>query len=206
MVIIYDESETIRKLSELPVRLRGAFAALATERLFPACAGAKTYGGRSVAASVNEVLSRIWSQIESEVSPQLLEELLSELSNLLPADSEFWRLSSPLAEDCVAAAIYTVRTLISGSEQEAAWSARCAYEATDLFVISKENLDVGSPEKEREILNNPVVQRELRHQMEDLRDLGDLVTGVGKADLIHLRSRARTNAMSFLTTLSSPEH
>lgn len=77
----------------------------------------------------------------------------------------------PVAEDFGAAVVYTLRCVENGDPQEAAWAARCAYEAMDNVVLRRTGIDVNAPGAERRILADPLIQAELGYQEEDLSTL-----------------------------------
>jgi len=104
-----------------------------------------------------------------------------------------------VAEDAVASIIYALRTRLSGSSQEALWAARRAYESLDQHVMSRLNKVVVTPDIERRVLADPLIQAELERQQ---RDLSDLVESSNQADLarriVRLRDRAKRDAERFM--------
>ena len=112
---------------------------------------------------------------------------------LIPQEEEGpWIPEQADAEDAGAAVAYALRCRQNGRGQEAAWSARRAYEALDRYVINREDIDVNVPGAETQVLAHPLVQAELTRQ---LRDLQDLATGPDTA--LRLQARAATEGASF---------
>lgn len=75
------------------------------------------------------------------------------------------------AQDALSSLAYTVRCLIDGSAQEAAWGANSAYEAADQAAIRQLGIQPGGTAAEHRILMHPFVQRELERQERDLHIL-----------------------------------
>ena len=104
-----------------------------------------------------------------------------------------WIPEQAAGEDAGAAVAYALRCRQNGRGQEAAWSARRAYEALDHYVINHEDIDVNLPGAEEEVLAHPVVQSELARQLRDLEDLSLM----GPDAALRLRDRAAAEAASF---------
>jgi len=83
---------------------------------------------------------------------------------LLPTEDETTREGLDLLDDAVASVAYAIRTRLTGSSQEAAWSARRCYEYFD-HVANENFADVGVDEPtEERLLADPKIQDELKRQ------------------------------------------
>lgn len=89
---------------------------------------------------------------------------------LIPGgDSDTWNEHYELLDDTVASLAYAIRTRLNGSSQEAAWSARRAYEYADSIASSDfARQGVKDPTYEM-LLNHYETQKELRRQQRILK-------------------------------------
>ena len=179
-----------RKLAELPPRLQAAFAAACAERLFPAYVDFWKRAGRGDQVALAATLERIWKNLlgDGAMGTGDIRAEPSRTMELIPGESdEPWVSEQPYGEDAASAVAYTLRALDSGAPQEAAWSARRAYEAVDHHVMHR----LGIADDER-VLSHPLVQAELARQQ---RDLGELRAATQELEVIdRLRYRARAEA------------
>jgi hypothetical protein len=112
---------------------------------------------------------------------------------LIPQEDDSpWVMEQASAEDAGAAVAYAMRCRQSGQAQDAAWSARRAYEALDHYVINRENIDTNKPGAEERVLGHPVVQAELARQRRDLDEVLDL----SDVDVRRIAARIRDRAVA----------
>jgi hypothetical protein len=90
---------------------------------------------------------------------------------LVPREDDSWTDLSGLAQNAAAAAAYALRTAVSGSVDDAMWTALQAYEAADLIASTDLDVDFNEPGAEERVLGQDVVQRELMAQDELMRRL-----------------------------------
>jgi len=112
---------------------------------------------------------------ETEVDWQAL---LDHVMTLLPGEDATWHDVKSLLDDSVAAVAYAIRTRLTGSSQEAAWSARKCYEYFD-SVANQDFCRRGVEEPtDLMLLEHPETQKELRRQHDLLEVLKrtDMVT------------------------------
>lgn len=197
-MISFDESDLVRKLSALSPWRRAVFAALVAERLMPGCERVESADGRNVQETLTKALTDLWNRIQVVLPGVVIQQEINSCMSLLPTDAESWARANPFAEEVIAAAIYALQSLHSESAREAAWAARRGYEAVDRFVIAQGRIDIGTTAGEKEILNNPLVQSELRSQLEDLANLSDPTFQSEGKRLSQLRALARSKAHTYL--------
>ena len=85
-------------------------------------------------------LERIWKDLlgDGAMGTGDIRAELSRTMELIPGErDEPWVREQPYGEDAASAVAYTLRALDSGAPQEAAWSARRAYEAVDHHVMHR---------------------------------------------------------------------
>jgi uncharacterized protein YjaG (DUF416 family) len=199
MPLTFDERKLVQSVESLPRAARIAFAALVAERLFPAYSDFSRQTGRGDASSLRAHLDRVWLDLEGDVIPALeLDERIEKTSSLGPSEAEGpWIDLQAQAEDAAAAVAYALRTIKTGSSQEAAWAARRCYEAIDNFVINRDRLDTTPPGAEVRILGDPLIQQELRRQQRDLAELHEAASSrMIHFDLERLKTRAAAESAS----------
>jgi hypothetical protein len=200
-MIKYDEPKLIKALDLLPKLLRTAFAALCAQRLLPAYLAYAEHIEPESRTDVASVLDRLWSDLEGDkVSLQEIQENLDACLALLRGEDEGeWSRQRSQGEDGITAVAYALRTRLSGESQEAAWAARCVYEALDQFVINEEGIDISKSGAEERIIANPLIQGEFARQRQDLDDLMKLAVQPRWRDsLVTLRKRAAADAYHVL--------
>ena len=79
--------------------------------------------------------------------------------------------SPGLDDDAAASTAYALRCLQSGDPQEAVWAAQRAYDARDAAAQAQLEFDTFTPSVEEQLRSAPVVQSELKCQMEDIATL-----------------------------------
>lgn len=184
----YDEPTLVRRLGKLSFAAQCTFAACCAQRLSPAYPiFARALDGKSPNA-LNEALSSIWAGILPPIERAAFQRLEKQILSLHPTDEEYSRVS-PYAEDAVCAAAYTVRTALMNDAQQAAYAARCAFNATDTLINDAVDFDWNSPGVEDRMLACSVVQRELARQERDLAEL-EALGELKESDVQRFRARA----------------
>jgi hypothetical protein len=164
----FNESELTKALSGIPKKGRSFFAAAAATRQTVGLGDLFEFPGVG-SDDVIDVLNRLWTDIGSgEENEEYWVSRLSDVMSWLPDEDEDWSVFTALAEDAISSLAYAIRSHLKGDPQESAWSARCAYEAVDQAVIRLLDVQPGSKNSERLILENEIVQRELARQAEDV--------------------------------------
>ncbi len=168
----YQEPDLVAALERLPPQSRVAFAASCAQRLLQAYRQYCVAQGQPDTAALDNAMEYIWGNILGHPRRETTEELLDDVLTLLPDDRALavYPLSA-YAEDAISAVAYSLRCMLSFQAQEAAWAARHVYEAVDQFVINRDDISPVKPETELRILNDDLVQAELRRQAQDLADL-----------------------------------
>jgi len=193
-MLVYDEEGLIRQLDDLDVTLRAAFAAACAERLGEAYETFAQRTGRGDPAAVREIMDHVWSALMGLGMEADIRAELARCMAVLPKETHTpWVEEQAYAEDAVSAAAYALRTLINEESREAAWAARCAYNALDYYVMNHLGID-----NEDQISGHPLVQAELARQRRDLEELRKATDGAERNDVIDaLRLRAGQEASSF---------
>lgn len=168
-ILRYDEPALVQRLSRLAPGARAVFAAACAERLLPVYRWAQEHTGRGDSDRLAEALSAVWRALEGNCVD--LQRPLDEALALVPDEDETWIDAFGYAEHAAAAVAYAIRACLTDDPQEAAWAARQAYEALDLRVTTRDNIDVNTPGAEERIARDVLIQRELSRQQRDLQVL-----------------------------------
>lgn len=169
----YDEPALLGALSNLVPAARSVFAAACAERLIPVYRWFHDRTGRGDPDLLGDALERLWSQLEGSVSVDLKSQI-EVAEGLVPFEDDSWVDECAYAQNTAAAAAYALRSYLSGDAQDAAWSARQVYEALDLWVATRDNVDFNAPGGERFIAEDPLVQAELARQRRCVESLADV--------------------------------
>lgn len=94
----------------------------------------------------------------------------------VPYEDDSWVDECAFAQHAAAAVAYAIRCRLTGDVQEAGWAARQVYEALDLWVTTRDDIDLNAAGAEERIAADPLVQAELtrqRREIETVRDVTD---------------------------------
>ena len=172
----FDEVQLRERLEQLPVTHRIAIAAAAATRQMGNL-GRAPESGATVRAQFLAALEAVWGAVATGRGPSDWPDVRATLMGYMTDDARDnfpeWTVWHTLSDDALASLVYAIRTLETGSTQDAAWAVGRAYEAADQATIRLlGGVQRGLPETERMLLAHPGVQRELGRQAEDLADAG----------------------------------
>lgn len=175
-VIGFNEEYLVQQLGTTPFYSRCLFAASCAERLFPAYLLFFSKTGIGNAEALRAILDKVWATLRERVEYLAveLEHDIEACMTLIPTEESGgeWSQERPWAEDASSAVAYCLGIWNEkGSPQEAAWAARCVYEAVDNYVINLNREQLEFPRDEQLVLSHQVVQTELARQLRDLNDV-----------------------------------
>ncbi|MDO7833665.1 DUF416 family protein [Sphingobium sp. HBC34] len=165
MDLRFDEADLVEKLASLDERKVAAFAVVCAERLVRS--GMEFADRSSTAGILANASEAIWQAIEVG-DLRVVVSLEGQLLDVMPSEDDDGSFGAAVIEDACAALIYTARSLHEQAAQNAAWSARRAYETADRYASQLINATEYTDAAELQILSHPVVQQELRRQARDL--------------------------------------
>ncbi len=201
-VTTYNEQHLIAGLDRLPQSLRVVFATSCAERLFPSYVAFWEKTDRGDPKRLRGCLDRLWRDLEcNDIREEEIQECIALCMKLIPQeDDEPWVIEQVAAEDAAEAVAYALGCKQSGEAQQAAWAARCVYEALDHFVINSEGIDINEPGGEERVWSHPLVQAELLRQQRDLDELFTVAPSEEPAsDLVtNFRNRAKAESAILL--------
>ena len=172
----FNEVELIARIEQLPRARRAAFGAACAQRLQGAYAAYCAHTGKGDLRALDTILLRLWNDLTTSAMSDIeVAEQIKECMELIPGeDDRPWVTEQAAAEGAASALAYSLRCRLSGQAQEAAWSARCVYDAIDHYVINHEGINTNVAGAEARILASPLVQAELARQD---RDIDALLSG-----------------------------
>ena len=166
---IFDESSLRKELTNLPDRMRVAFAAAAATRQLRNSERMLRELDAKLEQCPRQIAIQLWNDIQSgTLDSAIWSARLDEVMGLLPDESDEWKVIHALADDALSSLAYAIRCFLAPEPQESAWAARRAYEAVDQAAIRALALQPNGPQTESAILSHAFVQRELQRQRNDL--------------------------------------
>jgi len=199
-IIHYDNALLRSELDRLPPEHRAAFAAACAERLLPAYARFARESGRGEPETLRRALTRLWDDVTGNPMSELeLRASVKKCSALVPGEGAGpgteWE---PSANDAAEALVYALESRYKHGSQEAAWSAGCANDALNRFVMFDESgSGVVVTANEEKLLRHPLVQAELARQRRDLDELLDARDVDVRQVAVRLRERAAVESAIF---------
>jgi uncharacterized protein YjaG (DUF416 family) len=192
-MFLYDEVALREKLTEISSTIRPAFAAACAERLYLPferyCIASES---KKDAEMFRSALDSIWNHLRDAQTDRLeLERVGRWAENVGPNDESDWTELNPYAENAAASLFYAIRACLSDDPQDCVWAARQAYEAVDYYTHNAEDIDFNQQGAEARILAHPIVQRELRHQFEDISQLTGITPHERKMVIQAVQTRSR---------------
>ena len=202
----FEEAQLVAELDRLPLQLRVAFAAACAERLLPAYVAFSAQTGRGNPAALRDILTRVWDDLcGNQMTDGEVQANIDTCMGLIPHEDEGpWVMEQAAAEDAGSALAYALRCRQNGQGQEAAWAARCAYEALDHHVINRDDVDMNVPGAEARVLADPLVQAEFGRQRQDLDEALDAGNAEVREAIARLRDRAKTEGATFFGDVALP--
>jgi uncharacterized protein YjaG (DUF416 family) len=165
----FDERALLGELVALPSARRIAFATAAATRQLGSYERFARGSGEANTERPREIAVQLWADIRvAEIDRTAWLARLDEVMGLLPEETGADWVGRALAEDALSSLAYAIRCLLAPEPQEAAWAARCAYEAADQAAIRVLGVQAGMPDTEATIESHGIVQRELARQRNDL--------------------------------------
>jgi hypothetical protein len=161
----YDERELVRTLSDISKARRTAFALACAQRLYEEVIITAAVG--DVGARLERVGSDLWRALESGDDSEL-PRFEAGLIEIMPDEDADGSFEGAVLEDACASLVYAIRCFGHESVQNAAWSARRAYDTCDRYASRSLNTTSYNASAEAQILSHNVVQNELARQKRDI--------------------------------------
>jgi uncharacterized protein YjaG (DUF416 family) len=183
-VLDFDEGNLVSLLTQLQPPHRILFALGCAEQLIPTYQSFVKKGGVGDLTRVSSLMNEMWSSLEGGgsgtdwiMASEDLIETMRDIDNSADKNGRY-------AEDALAAVAYALRTCATLDPQEGAYAACQVYEALD-----QKALDSGAAYET--VLSDPIVQRELLRQNDDVNRLLELR---GAVNLLEERRRYMSTA------------
>lgn len=199
----FDETNLLQAAEDFPDWKMLAFMAYCCERMLPNYRSFQVDTGSGDTAPMRSALDLVWKWIEDAQPVPAMDILASACEGQSPDTAEFSSIYTSAALDAVAATVATLDALGRVSAQSMIDVASLARDTIDLFVQETEGLDPSGVSFELDIVQNPLMQAELRTQRESLELLRNLGDERGKAG-VDLQARwSRLQEGSLPTTGST---
>ena len=196
----FDETRLVSELKRLARSLRVLFAAACAERQMASYCRFLRHSKREGSDPLISALEDVWSN-PSKADEHELQRQLTICMGIIPHEDliQPWSEEATYAQNAAMSVAYALRARISGEAQEAAWSARVAYESLDHFIISKTSINTNLPGAEQRVVSHPVIQAELSRQSRDIEELFS-VRENGLTEIANqFRHRARAESRFFFS-------
>ena len=196
-MLTFDEKKLVADLKRLTPPLRVAFAAASAERQMPAYRSFISKHHVKNPDALERALHDAW--VNPSKRSAELQQQLDECMALIPQEDVVkpWTEEANYAQDASISVTYTLRARITGEAQEAAWSARHAWESLYQFVIDRERLDINQTDDMARVLSHPLVQAELARQRRDLTELRNVSGENLQRVIAQVRDRAKAESKTF---------
>jgi len=170
----FDQQALRARLERLRPKARADFALRCAERLLPLYQRFHVETGQGDPDVLNEALYAARAHLGSGTGcPPEIGSLADRCEALVPVEDESWTDLSGLAQNAAAAMAYALRSVASGSAEDAVWAAVQGVESADLIASTQLDVDFNEPGIEERIVAQEVVQRELAEQEASLEALED---------------------------------
>lgn len=178
---IFDETKILLAAEGMPDWKRVAFMAYCCERMLPNYRSFQVDTGYGDIAPMRSALDIVWRWIENAQPVPDSDVLASACEKQSPDTAEFSSIYTSAALDAATATAATLDALADVPAKSMIDVASLARDTIDLFVQETEGLDPNGADLERKIIENPLMQSELRTQRESLELLRNLHEERGKA-------------------------
>jgi len=167
-----DQQALRARLDRLRPPARAEFALQCAERLLPLYRRFHVDTGQGDQEVLTEALHAARAYLASTTGcPPEISSLADRCEALVPVEDESWTDLSGLAQNAAAAMAYALRSVASGSAEDAVWAAVQGLESADLLASTQLDADFNEPGVEQRIVAQEVVQRELAEQETSLKIL-----------------------------------
>jgi hypothetical protein len=164
--------ERERQLDGLSKHHRIAFAASCVERLLPNYTAFSRMEQWGDADLLHESLEKIWAYVQGgALSEMQFDELIEECEKIVPDTEDFSSRYTSAALDAANAVIETLSCCKDGSSHRAAEVASFARDTVDMFIQQREETNPVDADLEMNILEHPLMKREIKKQEDDLSEL-----------------------------------
>jgi uncharacterized protein YjaG (DUF416 family) len=181
----FSDEKLTEALAALPAAHRAAFAAAASERLFPNYEAFVAVEGRGNPTELREGLDAAWAALETgQVDEARLRTLIEHVDEIGPNSDDFNGIFTGSAQNAAAAVCYTLECCITGDPERATFVAHDAVESIVDYLSGVAwtghssvgghflpDLEAESDYEDRWINTAPLMLAELQAQDEDLAAL-----------------------------------
>lgn len=168
----FDTVTLKNELLKLPRAHRVAFAASCSQRLvrnYEKFSGMEKWGKPDV---LRTALDEVWRSLEGgQLEIARIESLAEQCEAAAPDTETFSSLYTSAALDAASAIVETLRCCEDGQPDHAVNAATSARDSVDMYIQMRNDLDPTGKAMEDVIVADPLMQRELQKQQQDLTAL-----------------------------------
>ncbi|WP_338863650.1 DUF416 family protein [Myxococcus stipitatus] len=168
----FNADALVRRLGRLSLQARLAFLLSCAERLIPNYAVFSRHHGWGNPGVLRHALDLGWSYLSGNwVERGDIEGCLARCKDVTPDTEDFVSEHVSAGLDAAVCCAFTLELLLKDDSKKVMEGASLARDTVDMHVQALENLDPRDSELEQKIFRHPLMQRELKHQREDLEML-----------------------------------
>jgi uncharacterized protein YjaG (DUF416 family) len=168
---VFNERKTRAWLEPLSRRARAAFVLACVERMRPSLGAFLRERGEDLSAPIDEIVDAAWSLIDGSEPEPDLDDLGERFRQLPQVDAHNESIHAGPATNASCAIALLLDTLGSGSLDKAIEAAAVAADSAESYALTDLGLPADAENLEARVAAHPLVQRELKFQRDDIRQL-----------------------------------
>ena len=191
MELRFSDRRAREGLERLQVHQQMAVGAACCERMLPAYVEFMREEQWGDIASLRTALDIVWDVCARRHSEDTsIQELLSSCEAAAPDGEDFSSLYVSAAQDAASATCALVEFVVARDPEQIVRVLRCSTDSVDLIVQEEGNMDPRDAQRERKILEHPLMQQELSRQRRDIIEASRIDRSDGGALLVFRRRAA----------------
>lgn len=165
----YDKNFISKKLNDMSDSQRIAFAAACCERLLPNYVKFVEVENGGDYSFFRSMLNQIWNHAGGKhMTNESIKQLMKKCFEIVPDSDDFESIYTSYAIDTGAAFYNTLKYCLESDIKFLISVVDASINTVDLFVQEKHNMNPNDPDLEQKIMNDQVMQNEVKKQVEDL--------------------------------------
>ncbi len=169
----FDPTVIRRELSGLSTSHRVAFCASCCQRLIPSYERFARTEGWGTPEVLKAAMEEIWQSLEANrgLSQERIRDLARQCEKAAPDTERFSSLYTSAALDAASALVETLQCCEDGDPTHGVNAATSARDSVDMYIQVRDHLDPQGEAMEEAIARDPLMQREMKKQENDLSGL-----------------------------------
>ena len=169
----FDPSVLRRELSGLSTNHRVAFCVSCSQRLLPSYEGFFHMEKWGTPEILKAAIEEVWQFLQGNqgLSRERIRDLARQCEEAAPDTERFSSRYTSAALDAASALVETLQCCEDGDPTHGVNAATSARDSVDMYIQVRDNLDAQGDAMEEAIARDPLMQREMKKQENDLSDL-----------------------------------